>query len=258
MPVLLIAYGPFATLGVAGVATIVLTGVGLVMIGSAADRPVTPYEATISRVIKLPLFAGVSASRLEAAMEQVVEMPVTAGEAVVRQGEPADRFYIIESGAFTVTQAAGTGAEPVVLRKLGADEVFGEIGLLNRTSRGRRRSRPRRTDCSWRSRATRSSISSAPRDSSARACSGCTRAGPPGVDEDSTQPPWRPRCAPRDLPMSAPRRSWRGLFRLVFSDGRSGSDLPVKRIDRLVDRGVQMTLVDGLEQPVPHDRVSDG
>ena len=135
MPVLLIAYGPFATLGVSGIATIVLTGVGLVMIGSAADRPVTPYEATISRVIKLPLFAGVSASRLEAAMKQVVEIPVTAGEAVVRQGEPADRFYIIESGAFTVTQAAGTGAEPVVLRKLGADDVFGEIGLLNRTSR---------------------------------------------------------------------------------------------------------------------------
>jgi MFS family permease len=135
MPVLLIAYGPFATLGVSGVATIVLTGVGLVMIGSAADRPVTPYEATISRVIKLPLFAGVSASRLEAAMKQVVEVPVTAGEAVVRQGDPADRFYIIESGAFTVTQAAGTGTEPVVLRKLGADAVFGEIGLLNRTSR---------------------------------------------------------------------------------------------------------------------------
>ena len=135
MPVLLIAYGPFATLGVSGVATIVLTGVGLVMIGSAADRPVTPYEATISRVIKLPLFAGVSASRLEAAMKQVVEIPVTAGEAVVRQGDPADRFYIVESGAFTVTQAAGTGAEPVVLRKLGANDVFGEIGLLNRTSR---------------------------------------------------------------------------------------------------------------------------
>ena len=135
MPVLLIAYGPFATLGVSGVATIVLTGVGLVLIGSAADRPVTPYEATISRVIKLPLFAGVSASRMEAAMKQVVEIPVTAGEAVVRQGEPADRFYIVESGAFTVTQAAGTGADPVVLRKLGANDVFGEIGLLNRTSR---------------------------------------------------------------------------------------------------------------------------
>ena len=65
----------------------------------------------------------------------MVEIPVTAGEAVVRQGDPADRFYIIESGAFTVTQAAGTGAEPVVLRKLGADAVFGEIGLLNRTPR---------------------------------------------------------------------------------------------------------------------------
>jgi MFS family permease len=135
MPVLLIAYGPWATLGVSGLATIVLTGVGLVMIGSAADRPPTPYEATIARVIKLPLFAGVSAARLEAAMKQVVEVPVTAGVAVVRQGEPADRFYIIESGTFSVTQVQAPRAEPALLRQLGPDQVFGEIGLLNRSSR---------------------------------------------------------------------------------------------------------------------------
>jgi MFS family permease len=135
MPVLLVAFGPFATLGVSGVATIIVTVAGLVLIGSAADRPLTPYEATIGRVIKLPLFAGVSASRLEAAMKRVVEVPVTPGQIVVRQGEPADRFYIIESGAFTVTQASGPGAEPVALRQLGADAVFGEIGLLDRTPR---------------------------------------------------------------------------------------------------------------------------
>jgi CRP-like cAMP-binding protein len=68
-------------------------------------------------------------------MRKVVEVPVTAGETVVRQGEPADRFYIIESGTFTVTQTAAPDAAPVVLRQLGPDEVFGELGLLNRTAR---------------------------------------------------------------------------------------------------------------------------
>jgi MFS family permease len=135
LPILLTEYGAFAALGGVGVATIALTVVGIVLIGTSADRPVSPFEATIARVIRLPLFAGVSADRLEAAMRQVVEVPVAAGDVVIRQGEPADRFYLIESGAFRVTRAAHAGDEPAVLRHLGPDEAFGEIGLLERSAR---------------------------------------------------------------------------------------------------------------------------
>jgi MFS family permease len=135
LPVLLTTFGPFETLAAAGVVTIVLTVAGLVMIGSAADRDPTPYEATIARVSTLPLFTGVPASRLEAAMRRVVEVPVAAGQAVVRQGDAADRFYIIESGAYTVSQIQQPGGDPMVLRQLGPDQVFGELGLLNRAPR---------------------------------------------------------------------------------------------------------------------------
>jgi MFS family permease len=135
LPVLLTSFGPFESLGAAGVATILLTILGLAMIGTAADRAPTPYEATIARVITLPLFAGVPASRLEAAMRRVAEVPVVAGEPVVRQGETADRFYIVQSGRFTVTQTSPSGGESIVLRTLGPDDVFGEIGLLNRSPR---------------------------------------------------------------------------------------------------------------------------
>jgi MFS family permease len=134
LPVFLTTFGPFESLGAAGIATIAFTILGLAMIGTAADRAPTPYEATIARVITLPLFAGIPASRVEAALRRVVEVPVTAGEPVVRQGDPADRFYIIESGSFTVTPAGPSG-EPVVLRQLGPDAVFGELGLLNQTPR---------------------------------------------------------------------------------------------------------------------------
>lgn len=135
LPVLLQVVGPFEALVAAGIAAIVFTALGVVLIGTAADRAPTPYEATISRILGLPLFVGVPHARLQAAMHKVVEVPVKAGEAVVRQGEPADRFYIIENGTFTVTQAPTPGAAPVVLRHLGPDEVFGELGLLNRTPR---------------------------------------------------------------------------------------------------------------------------
>ena len=134
MPVFLASFGPFTSLGAAGVATIAFTLCGLVLIGAAADRAPTPYEATIARVITLPLFTGVPRSRLETAMHQVTEVPVSPGTVVVRQGETADRFYIIESGTFTVRQIGDSGDE-VVLRSLGADDVFGELGLLNRAAR---------------------------------------------------------------------------------------------------------------------------
>ena len=68
-------------------------------------------------------------------MRQVVEVPVAAGEVVIRQGEPADRFYLIESGTFTVSRAEHDGAAPAILRRLGPDEAFGEIGLLERSPR---------------------------------------------------------------------------------------------------------------------------
>jgi MFS family permease len=135
LPVLLASVGPLESLVAAGIAAIVFTALGVLLIGTAADRAPTPYEATIARILGLPLFVGVPHARLQAAMHKVVEVPVTAGEAVVRQGEPADRFYIIENGTFTVTQEPTPGAAPVVLRQLGPDDVFGELGLLNRTPR---------------------------------------------------------------------------------------------------------------------------
>lgn len=135
LPVLLKIVGPFESLLAAGIAAVVVTTVGVVMIGTAADRAPTPYEATIARILGLPLFVGVPHARLQVAMHKVIEVPVSAGEAVVRQGEPADRFYIIEAGTFTVTQTPAAGGAPVVLRQLGPDDVFGELGLLNRTPR---------------------------------------------------------------------------------------------------------------------------
>ncbi len=135
MPVLVTSVGVLETMAGAGVILVVGTGVGLGLMGSATTRPPTPYEAVLGRVSKLPLFAGVPAGRLETALHRLREHPVAASEVVIRQGEPADRFYIVESGTFAVTQAATSGAAPILLRELGPDSVFGELGLLNRGPR---------------------------------------------------------------------------------------------------------------------------
>lgn len=134
LPVLVISVGAFITLGASGAAILVGSVVGLAMLGGAATREASPFEATIARMAKLPLFAGVAPAQLEAALGHVRPVEVIPGQVIVRQGEPADLFYIIATGSFTVTQASDAGAVSV-LRQLGPDEVFGEIGLLNQTPR---------------------------------------------------------------------------------------------------------------------------
>jgi MFS family permease len=134
LPVLVTSLGAAAVLGSGTVLMVVAGIVGLVLVGSAATRAPSAFEDTIARVAQLPLFAGVTGASLEAALDRIVALTVAAGDAVVRQGEPADRFYIIESGSFTVTQIGANG-EARELRTLDAGDVFGELGLLNAAPR---------------------------------------------------------------------------------------------------------------------------
>ena len=134
LPILVINVGAALGLGATGAAVVAASVVGLGLLGAAVSRPASPFETTLLRVAKLPIFAGVRASRLEAALGHVRPVEVQPGQVIVRQGEPADLFYIIANGSFTVSQATDAGTD-IVLRQLGPDEIFGELGLLNRTAR---------------------------------------------------------------------------------------------------------------------------
>ena len=129
LPVLVAAFGAWPTLGVLGGVMAVGGVVAVGLIGPASTRPESPFEAILGRVARLPLFTGVRSSNLERALTKLIEVPVTAGQVVVRQGAPADRFYIIVRGTFGVSQITDAGTE-VELRRLGPDDVFGELGLL--------------------------------------------------------------------------------------------------------------------------------
>jgi Cyclic nucleotide-binding domain len=128
-PVLVTTLGGAIVLGVTGGLLLAATVVGLVLIGSAITRAPTPFDAILARVSRLPLFAGVPGAALEAALGRIQVVPVLSGQGIVRQGEPSDRFYIIETGEFVVRRTDAEGVERV-LRRLGPDEVFGELGLL--------------------------------------------------------------------------------------------------------------------------------
>jgi cAMP-dependent protein kinase regulator len=52
------------------------------------------------------------------------------GDMFVRQGEPADAFFIIERGSFEVVLEVSPGAERTLAR-LKKGEFFGEVGLVH-------------------------------------------------------------------------------------------------------------------------------
>ncbi len=85
-------------------------------------------------LLRRTVLGGATSARLETAARRMLELPVDVGTVVIRQGEPADRFYIIDEGRFEVTQTTEDGTERS-LRELGPADPFGEIGLLMGSAR---------------------------------------------------------------------------------------------------------------------------
>jgi MFS family permease len=73
---------------------------------------------------RVPLFAALSLVGLERLAQSARPTEAPAGEAVIRQGEPARDFYVLASGAAAVSR---DGQE---VRRLSPGDAFGEIALL--------------------------------------------------------------------------------------------------------------------------------
>jgi MFS family permease len=137
VPVLMVGIGAQAILTVGGIAIMAAAIGTFVLVGPHFQRGAATEAAAaaLGRVARLPLFAGVPPAALEVAVTRLVPVPVTAGTVVIREGDPSDRFYIIESGRFSVDQLdAGTRLQRR-LRVMGPDEVFGELGLMHNAPR---------------------------------------------------------------------------------------------------------------------------
>jgi len=132
-PVLSSVVGVMPVLMGSGVAVLVGSAVAL-LLARRATGPV-PLSQGAQRLVNLPVFAGLPAARLEAAARSAEEVQVQPGSTVIRQGDVADRFYFILDGRFRVTQNGTIDAPERLLRELGPDDVFGEIGLLRRSQR---------------------------------------------------------------------------------------------------------------------------
>jgi MFS family permease len=123
-PVLVSAFGAEWALGIAGLLLpVVLVPLWrpLVAVDASADVP----EAAVALLSGLPIFAPLPRPELERLALALSELRVEAGDTVITQGEPGDRFYVIREGSAEVE------IDGEHVRTLGAGDSFGEIALVS-------------------------------------------------------------------------------------------------------------------------------
>ncbi len=115
---------------------IILTGLWLPIIVLVTWRLVVDADAhaivhvrELDRLRALPMFAPLPPPTIEWMAAHLRELDVDAGTSIIREGQPGDRFYVVDRGACEV--AIGERS----IRRLGPGEGFGEIALLRRVPR---------------------------------------------------------------------------------------------------------------------------
>jgi voltage-gated potassium channel len=100
---------------------------GILATGFATEIRRRDFVVTWNAVARVPLFAGLDATRIAAIARLLKPQIVPERQVVVRRGEPADAMFFIMDGEVEVE------IEPPV--KLAKGQFFGEVGLLLDTTR---------------------------------------------------------------------------------------------------------------------------
>jgi MFS family permease len=116
-------------------ACLVATGAALPVLLALRWRAVREVDAAAARpadvalLRRIDIFAPLGAVGIERLAEALEPVTLTAGEVVVRQGEPGDRFYVIVSGTAAVV------VDGAAVREQAPGDYFGEIALLRDSPR---------------------------------------------------------------------------------------------------------------------------
>jgi CRP-like cAMP-binding protein/Zn-dependent protease len=77
-----------------------------------------------SELASLPFFRGLDPLELDRIAARLVTRRFPAGQTVMSEGDPGDRYYLVREGQAEVSIGGGT------IRRLGRGEAFGELALL--------------------------------------------------------------------------------------------------------------------------------
>ena len=133
-PLIAKVYGVGVALIAVSLLATVLSLVSVALLRPSGALRASRIDPRRLEILRASVFGGLLPTRLVAAARRLVPVEVSRGEAIIVQGDPADRFYFIDSGTFRVDQQ-GPGGTVTHLRDLGPGEAFGEIGLLTSVPR---------------------------------------------------------------------------------------------------------------------------
>ncbi len=71
-----------------------------------------------------PLLAGLRADQLRALKDNAMMVRYQSGEVIFREGDPANRFYLIQHGK-VVLESRRRDGEPVLIQSIGPGDVLG-------------------------------------------------------------------------------------------------------------------------------------
>ncbi len=91
------------------------------------------FGADFSRERAYSVFSDLPIQRIDSVVGELQTVKVEAGEVVVRQGGPADKFFIIVDGSVDVEQQDDAGFRKV--SSLGRGHFFGEVAIMRGTPR---------------------------------------------------------------------------------------------------------------------------
>ncbi len=92
------------------------------------DVAVPAHSTTPVPNLRFKVLAELSATQLEELIEHLERVERPAGTVLIREGEPGDYYYLLESGAARVTRQVG--GEDQVLATFGPGGAFGEEALV--------------------------------------------------------------------------------------------------------------------------------
>ncbi len=127
-PVLLAAFGIRGALAVSGAILPIVALIIYARIGRA-DRVSVIDEPTLHLLREVKAFAELPLTAFERLASGLEPLSFAAGDTVMREGEPGDRFIVVASGEVEVT------AEGRQIQRLGRGAGLGEISLLRSSPR---------------------------------------------------------------------------------------------------------------------------
>ena len=90
---------------------------------SSIDARVKLPEAELRALRRVPMLAPLGPAAIETLARHLVRVPVVAGTAVIREGDAGDRWYLVERGAFDVSDRRSAAAEPRAGRRVRRDRA---------------------------------------------------------------------------------------------------------------------------------------